>query len=213
MDPLVWLNGAGVSLGGQTALRDIDLTLKPSEVLGVVGPNGSGKTTLLRLIAALVPPRVGSGTVLGAALGTPEVYPVRRRIGLIGHSPSLIPELTIMENLVHAVRLAGLEPDRIVRALKVVGLEGASDRRFSACSHGMQRRTEIALILLRRPDLLLLDEPMSGLDEDAKGLVDALIGRVTGNGGGVVMVSHETSHLSSCHRILGLPGGAIEVDG
>lgn len=210
MDPLVSLTGAGVSLGGQTVVRDISLTLNPSDVLGVVGNNGSGKTTLLRMIATLTRPNGDAGTVLGATLGTSQVYPIRQRIGLIGHTPALIPELTIEENLTHVARLGGLDPTRIGPVLRAVGLAGAAQRRVSASSHGMQRRTEIALLLLRRPDLILLDEPMSGLDIEATALIDALIARVTATGGAVVMVSHEPSHLSACHQILHLPDGRLE---
>lgn len=209
MNPLVSLNDVGVSLGGQTVLSGIDLHLDTSETVGVVGTNGSGKTTLLRLIGALIPPTSGEGTTLGARLGTAEVYPVRSLIGLIGHTPALVPELTIAENLAHASRLAGIEPDRIERALEVVGMSGAADRRFGICSHGMQRRAEIALLLLRRPKLLLLDEPMSGLDTQAQDLIGALIGTVTDSGGAVVMVSHDRSQLASCRRILSLPGGEV----
>ncbi len=207
MNSLVSLNGVGVSLGGQTILGGIDLEVSRGTTIGVVGPNGSGKTTLLRLIATLVRPDRGEGTTLDARLGTPEVYPVRRRIGLIGHAPSLIPELTIEENLIHAGRLAGLETSRIGKALEVVGLGGAAGRRFSACSYGMQRRTEIALILLRRPEVLLLDEPMSGLDSQARALIDAMVDRVVSEGGGVVMVSHDPAHLASCEQIVELPTG------
>ncbi|HEU5111689.1 MAG TPA: ATP-binding cassette domain-containing protein, partial [Acidimicrobiia bacterium] len=111
------LEDAGVSLGGQTILRGLTLSIDTAEVLGIAGPNGSGKTTFLRLLATLISPDEGSGRVLGAALGTPEVYGIRRNIGLIGHLPTVVGELTLRENLEHATRLFGGETSRIERAL------------------------------------------------------------------------------------------------
>lgn len=209
MEPVVTLQGVGVSLGGVPVLRDIDLSLLPAQVLGVVGPNGSGKTTLLRLAATLLPPDRGTAAVLGVDPGSPDIYAVRSQIGLIGHAPSLVPELTLSENLDHAARLTGIDRGRAGPALSAVGLEGAAGRRAEASSHGMQRRVEIALLLLRRPRLLLLDEALTGLDSDASALVAALVERTTHSGGGVVMVSHDPSHLTSCDQVVSLSNGRL----
>jgi heme ABC exporter ATP-binding subunit CcmA len=207
----VTLAQAGVSLGGQAVLRDISLSLGPADVLGVAGPNGSGKTTLLRLLATLVRPDEGSGRVLGAALGTQEVYAIRPEIGLIGHIPSLIAELSLRENLEHALRLLGQDPSRVDQALRVVGLEGAADRNVTQSSHGMLRRTETARLLLTRPRLLLLDEPFTGLDTSAQELIDKLVERAVSAGGSVVMVSHDEAHLASrTDRIMGINAGRLE---
>jgi heme ABC exporter ATP-binding subunit CcmA len=208
----VTLADAGVSLGGQAVLRDISLSLGPAEVLGIAGPNGSGKTTLLRLLATLVRPDEGSGRVLGAALGTSEVYAIRRNIGLIGHIPSLIAELSLRENLEHATRLVGEDPSRVDRALRVVGLEGAADRKVTQSSHGMLRRTETARLLITRPRLLLLDEPFTGLDTSAQDLIDTLVERAVSAGGSVVMVSHDATHLTSrTKRIINIMSGRLEA--
>lgn len=210
MHPLISITGAGVTLGRQTIFTGLNVTLEPGETLGVVGPNGSGKTTLLRLLATLLTPsELTNGEVLGAQLRTSQVYRVRSEIGLLGHTPALIPELSIAENLDHACRLAAIAPSRVDTALRVVGLAGAAKRRVSACSHGMQRRTEIALLLLRKPRLLLLDEPKSGLDSEASALVDALVANVTEAGGGALIVSHQQSHLEGCSRIIRLPQGEV----
>ncbi len=190
-------------------LHDLELTVRRSETIGVVGPNGSGKTTLLRLMASLLRPVAGRAEVLGADLSTPEVYRIRHRIGMIGHLPALVPELTLEENLEHIVRLVGLDPTRVGPALAAVGLERASSRRADASSHGMQRRAEIAILLLRRPEVLLLDEALSGLDSDASGLVTVLIARTTAGGGAVVTVSHDRAHMEACDRVLTLAGGRL----
>jgi heme exporter protein A len=212
VEPVVALQGVGVSLGDMPVLRDIDLTLMPTRILGVVGPNGSGKTTLLRLAATLLRPDRGRATVLGVDTASPDIYRVRPTIGMIGHVPSLVPELTLSENLDHVARLAGIGRDRVGPALSAVGLASASDRRADASSHGMQRRVEIAHLLMRRPRLLLLDEAISGLDTDAAGLVTALVDRTTAAGGGVIMVSHDRAQLTSCHEMLALSSGRMSAE-
>lgn len=208
MDPIAHLDKAVVSRGGRLVLSDIELNLGPGEVLGVAGPNGSGKTTLVRTLATLVPLDKGSGSVLGQPLGSADG--VRREIGLIGHHPALIPELTINENLEHIARLRGIDTERVPGALDVVGLGEASRLRVEACSFGMKRRVEIAHLLLSKPRLLLLDEAASGLDEAARALIGALIDTVRSREGATLVVSHDRSHLESlCTGVLTLESGRL----
>jgi heme exporter protein A len=206
------LHDSGVTLGGQTILRGLTLSVGPGEVLGIAGPNGSGKTTLLRLLATLVRPDSGEGTVLGAALGTPAVYDVRPLIGLIGHIPAVIGELSLRENLEHAVRLTGADRSRVEPALRVVGLDEAAHRKVETSSHGMLRRAEVARLLITEPRLLLLDEAYSGLDFYAQELIDTLIERATRVGGAVVLVSHDPHQLAErAGRVLNLFAGRLEA--
>jgi ABC-type multidrug transport system ATPase subunit len=209
--PAITLEAAGVSLGGQTILRGLDLAVSEGQVIGIAGPNGSGKTTLLRLLATLISPDRGTGSVLGSRLGTPEVYEIRRRIGMISHTPAVIGELSLRENLVHAAKLSGNDPGRVGSALRVVGLDAAAERRADAGSFGMLRRTEIARLLITGPTLLLLDEAFSGLDGDAQELMDALVVRTTDGGGTTVMVSHDTEHLGlRAGSVMALRSGRLE---
>jgi ABC-type multidrug transport system ATPase subunit len=210
----ITLEDAGVSLGGQTILRDLTLELSSGDVVGVAGPNGSGKTTLLRLLATLLPPDRGGGAVLGAKLGTTDVFDVRRRIGLIGHTPAVIGELTLRENLDHAARLAGEDPARVETALRVVGLDEAGERKSENASFGMLRRTEVARTLITAPELVLLDEAFSGLDAEASELVDALLARTLEAGGAAVVVSHDFDLLAArTDRMMLLEGGRLQVPG
>lgn len=210
MQPVLSFEAVDVSLGGRPVLRDVDLVVAAGEAVGVAGPNGSGKTTLVRTAATLVALDGGRATVLGAAHGTDEIASVRKSIGLLGHQPSLLPDLTLRENLVHVARLVGAETARVERALDVVGLADAADRRARACSFGMQRRLEIAHLLLTRPRLLLLDEAASGLDIAARGLLDALVRSVCEREGGCVVVSHDRDQLSGLtDRVLDLSAGTL----
>jgi ABC-type multidrug transport system ATPase subunit len=206
------LEAAGVSLGGRPVLRGLSLEVSAGEVLGIAGPNGSGKTTLLRLLATLAAPDSGRGRVLGAELGTGQVYAIRRMIGLMSHTPAVIGELSLRENMEHAARLNGEDPTKVKTALRVVGLEEAAATKGESSSFGMLRRTEAARLLMTRPRLLLLDEAFSGLDVDAQELIDALITRTTESDGAVVIVSHDQAHLGErAGRVLALSAGRLET--
>ncbi|MGD2059368.1 MAG: heme ABC exporter ATP-binding protein CcmA [Acidimicrobiia bacterium] len=214
MTNIVELRKTAVSLGGRRVLADIDLTLAPGESLGIAGPNGSGKTTLVRTIATLISIDGGEAHVLGANTASADLTGIRSQIGLIGHQPSLIDELTLLENLEHVARLAEIEPRRVGRALDVVGLAGAAERRASACSFGMKRRVEIAHLLLTRPRLLLLDEAASGLDSSARELIETLVESVRERQGAVVMVSHDQAQLAVlCNAVANLASGRLETSG
>ena len=209
---LVQLSKVGVSLGGKPVLRDIDFVLKPGQIMGISGLNGSGKTTLLRILSTLLRIREGSGVVLDANIDSNDVFIVRPLIGMIGHKPALIGELTLHENLLHVARLTGVEEKKVGAVLAVVGLDEASERRADASSFGMQRRIEVAHLLLTRPRLLLLDEATSGLDSSARDLIAALTERVVGDGGGVVTVSHDQARLAeSCDNTMSLTEGRLEL--
>lgn len=187
----VLLEGISVRAGSVRILHDLDLEVARGEAIGVFGANGAGKTTLLRLIATLIKPSDGVATVLGAEVGADERFEVRSRIGYVGHVPGLYPELTLAENLRFIADVRGLGASAVDEALGAVGLGAAGNRLADKCSHGMQRRTEFARVLMTGPDLLLLDEPHSALDGDAVDLVEAIVSRTIDAGGAAVVVSHD----------------------
>jgi heme exporter protein A len=143
----------------------VDLTLAPGDVLLVLGPNGAGKSTLLRTLAGLLRPQSGTVRVAGRALSADDPD-ARRPIGLLSHQSLLYDELTLAENLLLTARLYDL-PDarrRVEAALDAQGLLTRKDDRPRNLSRGMQQRAAIARALLHDPQLLLLDEPFTGLD-------------------------------------------------
>ena len=212
MADVVRFEGVGVSLGGRPVLRDVDLAVGPGTALGISGPNGSGKTTLVRTAATLTRPDRGRILVLGARPEEVNLVSMRKSIGMIGHQPALIGELSLSENLEHIARLSGIDPARAVNALDVVGLSAAAGLRAEACSFGMKRRVEIAHLLMTRPRLLLLDEAASGLDTAARDLIGALIGAVLERGGGAIVVSHDAGHLRSlCNEMMRIEAGRVST--
>lgn len=194
---LVDLEKVSVRAGAVRILEDVSLTVRSGDAVGIFGPNGAGKTTLLRLIATLQPPAGGRCSVFGADMYSEDRYDARRRIGYVGHTPGLYPELTLLENLAFIADAHGLPRSEAMRVLELVGLGGAADRRCDHSSHGMQRRTDFARVLMTEPDLLLLDEPHSALDADAIDLVDALVHRTIDTGGAAVLVSHDRARVNS----------------
>jgi heme exporter protein A len=194
---LIELDGVGVTMASVPVLTDVHFVLEPGEVVGVAGPNGAGKSTLLTMVATLLAPTEGIGKVLGARLGTREVVGIRPRIGWSGHDSGLYPELTLSENIRLWADVAGIPRSAADDALDVVGLSGAAHRRADRSSNGMQRRVDLARLLMVRPELVLLDEAHAGLDEDAEAIVDEVIRRARHDGGGALLVSHDAVRLAA----------------
>ncbi len=207
---LVELEKVSVRAGATRILEDVSLTLYSGDIVGIFGSNGAGKTTLLRLIATLQPAAGGHCSVLGVDTSSEDRYDIRRQIGYIGHTPGLYPELTLLENLLFLADAYGLPRSDAEVALELVGLAGAAGRRTDHSSHGMQRRTEFARVLMTEPDLLLLDEPHSALDTDAIDLVDALVHRTVERGGAAVLVSHDRARVKTlATRSYEIRGGTL----
>ena len=194
---LVRLEKVSVRAGSVRILQDVTFTVGAGDSVGIFGSNGAGKTTLLRLIATLQPSAEGVCSILGVDASTASRYDVRNRIGYVGHTPGLYPELTLAENLDFVANARGLDSLSAENALELVGLGGAAGRRADHCSHGMQRRAEFARIIMTEPELLLLDEPHSALDPSAVDLVDALVQRTVDSGGAVVLASHDVDRVKS----------------
>ncbi len=207
---LVELDDVGVTMASVPVLAGVDLRLEPGDVIGIAGPNGAGKSTLITLIATLLSPTAGTGHVMGARLGTREVVAVRPHIGWSGHDAGLYPELTLSENIRLWATVAGRSNAEADEALDAVGLAGAAGRRADRSSNGMQRRADLARLLMMRPSLVLLDEAHAGLDEDAEAIVDEVIRRSRHDGGGALLVSHDAARLASrVDRIARLEHGTI----
>ena len=194
--------------GGRRALDGLDLELPQGAFLSIFGPNGAGKTTLLRELALLARPTGGELRILGVdALEEPDA--LRSRIGLISHKSMLYGDLTARENLAFFASLYGLEgPEAGARLVEL-------DHRANDCartfSRGMQQRLSIARALINDPELVLLDEPYSGLDPHAAELFDRLIARVR-DGRTFVMVSHDLEKgFDLCTHVLIMARGRAVV--
>ncbi|MDP7208622.1 MAG: heme ABC exporter ATP-binding protein CcmA [Acidimicrobiales bacterium] len=214
---VVELRGAVALLGRFPALAGIDLSVEAGETVLIQGPNGAGKTTLLRLCAGLLRPTAGEVVVLGHDLTT-ERRAVRRRVALLGHSTGLYGDLTVAENISFWARAAGLSgADAESRASTAAGLMGLDKRLLSrtvnVLSAGQRRRTSIATLAVRRPELWLLDEPHAGLDQAGRNAVDSLISEAVGAGATVLVSSHELERGRSLSpRVVTVAAGMVVAD-
>lgn len=210
MEPVVQLRGAVTLLGRFPALAGIDLEVAAGEIVLLRGPNGAGKTTLLRLCAGLLPVTRGSARVLGHDLADRrQARAVRRRVGLLGHATGLYDELTVTDNVRFWGRAAGAAPVDVEGALSACGLDGRlADLVVARLSAGQRRRTSLACLLARRPELWLLDEPHAGLDQDGRDLLDGLVRQAVVSGATVLLSSHELDRAEAlAHRVVTIVGG------
>ena len=158
----------GRRFAGVTALHALDLTVGAGEAVAVFGPNGAGKSTLLRLLATLLRPSAGAVRLFERAV-TDGGAAARRRIGVLSHQSFLYPDLTPTENLDFYARMFGVprSAERVRALIARVGLTGWAHRPVRTLSRGLEQRCALARALVHEPELLLLDEPFTGLDVDA----------------------------------------------
>ena len=187
----VQIRGLRKSFGRTPVLRGIDLNVPQGTVLSLLGPNGSGKTTLIRVMATLTKPDAGDVQIAGAGLGRQSAR-LRRLIGVVGHDPLLYDDLTARENLRFVCRVFGLGSidERVDAVSDLIGMTPDLDRKIGAMSHGMKKRFSIARALLHDPQVLLLDEPESGLDQEALSLLDSVIASRSDSARTVIMTTH-----------------------
>jgi heme exporter protein A len=213
--PLLEARGLQRSFGRVRILRGIDLSLQRGEALAVVGPNGAGKTTLLRLLAGLMRPTAGEVRVMGEPL-TRGADRIRRAIGLLSHQSLLYDDLTLLENLAFAARLYGLDRPRTVAAgaLDQAGLGARKGELPRRLSRGLLQRAAIARAMLHNPQVLLLDEPFTGLDASAANRLRADLRARLAQGLGVVLVTHNLAEAwDLATRVAVLVDGAWAAEG
>ncbi|HEX3839193.1 MAG TPA: ATP-binding cassette domain-containing protein [Acidimicrobiales bacterium] len=199
---------------GVTAVDDLSLEMAPGQILGLVGPNGSGKTITLRILLGLVRPTSGRCRLFGE-----EIRPgadVLARVGALVDGPGFVPYLSGRRNLDLIGRQIGLSRDspELDTAIAMTGLGEAIDRRFSRYSHGMRYRLALAQALLGAPDLLLLDEPTTGMDPAQIRDVHAAIAAWAATGKTIVLSSHQMSEVEQvCTHAAILRSGRLVATG
>jgi heme exporter protein A len=208
------LTGLARRFGLRWALRGIAMRVEAGQVVAVLGRNGSGKTTLLRIVATALRPTRGGGRVHGLDL-VQQAGEVRARVGYFPYVPGLYDDLTAAENLAFSLRMVGLRPDRreLAAVLEQVGLGRDIDERARFFSSGMRRRLALARLLLRPPQLLLLDEPYSSLDEEGIAQVDAFVRDVRRRGGAVLLATHDVDRVSTLADATVRLEAGLRVDG
>ncbi len=180
------------TFGLKPVLRGLDMEVHEGEFVALIGPNGAGKSTLLRILAGLSKPTLGEVSIAGYQLPA-QAGAMRRILGVVAHQPLLYGDLTAEENLRFYSRLYRIpaREQRIAEVLEQVGLSRRRADLVRQFSRGMQQRLAIGRAILHQPIVMLLDEPHTGLDQEAAEMLDGLLRDVAGRGRTVLMTSHD----------------------
>lgn len=205
----------GLSSKRVQAVGGISFSVNSGEIFGFLGPNGAGKTTTIKMLTGLISPSAGSAHILGVPIPNPQI---RARIGFLPENPYIYPYLTPREFVVHCARLAGLgfraARSRAQATLEQVAVAYAADRPVRGLSKGMVQRTALAAALVADPELLILDEPMSGLDPVGRKEVKDIILDERNRGRTVFFSSHILTDVEAlCDHVAILRAGEVVVSG
>jgi len=218
MNESVIMSAVVQRFGSTVALDSVSLRLSPG-ITGLLGPNGAGKTTLLRILATVQEPRGGRVELLGlAGRSERELKAIRRRLGYVPQElafPRGFTAFAFVEYMAVLKEWVDPKPRRaeVRRVLELVGLDSVSTKRVTKLSGGMRRRLGLAQALLGRPDLLLLDEPTTGLDPEQRAAFRALMLHV-GKDATLIMATHQTEDIAAvCERVVVMDKGSVTFDG
>jgi len=218
-NPILIVRGLEVSWGGRVVLRLDELDLQPGELIGIVGPNGAGKTTLLRALAGIVRPQRGVILLRGRNLQSLSAREVAREMGYLPQVRSSYEDLTVHELARRGLLPLGHLPSHVASravndVLELCALRGLEHQRLSAISGGESQRAWLAFVLIRRPRVLLLDEPTSHLDYRHQMELLELLRRLCQEGAAVAIAIHDLWLASRhCHRLVVLHQGECAAVG
>ncbi|SCG39885.1 lipooligosaccharide transport system ATP-binding protein [Micromonospora halophytica] len=215
--PLIRARGLVKRFGDFTAVDGIDVEVRPGEAFGFLGPNGAGKSSTMRMIGCISPPSGGELRILGMD-PVRDGPAIRARLGVCPQLDNLDPELTVQENLTTYARYFGVPRStarrRAAELLDFVQLTERADSRVEPLSGGMKRRLTIARALVNEPEIVLLDEPTTGLDPQARHLVWERLFRLKQQGVTLVLTTHYMDEAEQlCDRLVVMDGGRIVAEG
>jgi ABC-2 type transport system ATP-binding protein len=212
VEPAATMHGVSRAFDGRTVVSELDLTIEPGTILGVIGPSGSGKTTTIRMLTGALRPTTGEVRVLGE---NPTSFrrSTRERIGYMPQQFTLYPDLTARENVDFVGSLFGMlwwrRRSRVQAVLKLLELWDARDRRASAMSGGMLRRLELAGALVHEPALLFLDEPTAGIDPILRSTVWDELHRLRDAGRTILVTTQYVGDAEDCDNVALIARGRL----
>lgn len=214
---VVSIRGLRKAYGERIVVDGLDLDVQPGECFGLLGPNGAGKTTTLRMLLGMTPPTAGEIKVLGFEVPA-QTRQMHARLGIVPQSDNLDPNFTVTENLRVYAGYFGIKKhelmQRLPQLLEFAQLEHKADAAISALSGGMKRRLTIARALVNDPDLIVLDEPSTGLDPQARQLIWRRLRQLLAQGKTLILTTHYMDEAERlCDRLAIMDGGRLLVVG
>ncbi|HOX41724.1 MAG TPA: ABC transporter ATP-binding protein [bacterium] len=217
-NPIIELRGLTKCYGSIRAVDDLNLSIQKGEIFGLLGPNGAGKTTTILMILGLTEPTSGSAYVCGYDATTTPIL-VKRKVGYMPDSLGFYDTMTALENLMYIGELNGISPyeskERALSIMQVVGLENDMNKKTSTYSRGMKQRLGLADVLIKQPDVVILDEPTLGIDPSGVREFLGLIRQLSRQQGLTVLLSsHHLHHVQQvCDRVGIFVKGKLMAEG
>jgi ABC-2 type transport system ATP-binding protein len=210
---MIQVEGLTKRFGDRTAIENLTFSAEKGQVVGFLGPNGAGKTTTMRILTGYMPPTSGKATVAGFDLMTQSIE-VRRRVGYLPENVPLYPEMTVVQYLDFMAELRQIRDrnDRVDEVMEAVRIAERAESFIGNLSKGLRQRVGLAQAMLHRPDVLILDEPMDGLDPQQQIEVKRLIHDV-GQSHTVLLSTHILAHAQElCDHVIIISGGQIVAE-
>lgn len=198
--------GMGVTKDQSAILSDLNFTVRPGSITGLIGPSGSGKTTLMRAIVGVQRVSAGSLTVLGVKAGDKKL---RHKIGYMAQTPAIYGDLTVLQNVRYFAKLAGVNREQVAARIAAVDLVDQQHRLVDKLSGGQKTRVSLAITLLGNPDILVLDEPTVGLDPVLRRDLWRLFKALATQGKSLIISSHVMDEAERCDNLLLLRDGKL----
>lgn len=210
MESVIRLENVSKKFSSEEVIKDISMEFQKGRIYGIVGKNGSGKTVLFKLIAGYLKPSSGDIFVMGKKIGVDVDFP--QSMGLVIETPGFLPQYTAYQNLQY---LAGIRKvigkEEIASAIRMVGLEPDSRKKVGKYSLGMRQRLGIAQAIMEKPELILLDEPMNGLDKKGIADIKQLLRELAAEGKTILMSSHYAEDMQVCDAVFEMEDGRLET--
>ncbi|WP_353720240.1 ABC transporter ATP-binding protein [Dyadobacter sp. 676] len=217
-NPVIDLKGLTKCYGSFKAVDNLNLTIGKGEIFGLLGPNGAGKTTTILMMLGLTEPTAGTATVCGFNATTHPIA-VKRKVGYMPDSVGFYDSMTALDNLIYTARLNGIPGaeagKRALDLMNAIGLGAATDKKTSVFSRGMKQRLGLAEVLIKRPEVIILDEPTLGIDPAGVKEFLSLIRQLSREQGLTVLLSSHHLHQVQqvCDRVGIFAGGKMRMEG
>lgn len=192
----------------EKVLDDVNMSLETGHIYGIVGKNGAGKTVLFKIIAGFIKPSSGKVTVAGKIIGVDRDFP--DSLGLIIETPGFLSQYNAYQNLLYLANINNkISKEDVKESIRMVGLDPGSNKKVGKFSLGMRQRLGIAQAIMENPNLIILDEPMNGLDKKGIEDVKELLLKLKGDGKTILMASHYAEDMEICDEVFQMEDGKL----